>query len=182
MAAAVDAAADLLAEQGPHTLTVRQIAERAGVNHALLHRHFGTKDEIVRQALAARSAALAQDIRDTATEAGDTPHGSALSVAHVLDVLAQHPAYWTTLARVALDTPELAGRGTAPTTQLFAAALEEQGADPGRVAAAACLMLGWQVFGDFVVEVTGTSSEALDQHATTLLRTLLRPGGTPPYD
>ena len=39
------------------------MTERAGVNHALVHRHFGTKDEIVRQALVLRSQGVADRIR-----------------------------------------------------------------------------------------------------------------------
>ncbi|GAB2738544.1 TetR/AcrR family transcriptional regulator [Nocardioides pakistanensis] len=169
MAAAIEATVALLAEEGPRQLSVRRIAERAGINHALVHRHFGTKDEVVRRALEAQAVAVADDIRSRAQD-------GELTVVHVLEALAGHPAYWTTLARVALDAPELAGRGVAPTTQLFAAALDERGQGPGTAAAAACLMLGWRVFGDFVVEATGTTSEALDESAATLLRSLLRAG------
>lgn len=167
MAAAIEATVALLAEEGPRKLSVRQIAERAGVNHALVHRHFGTKDEVVRQALQAQAAAVADDIRARAQD-------GELTVVHVLEALAGHPMYWTTLARVALDAPELAGRGTAPTTELFAAALDERGPGLGAAAAAACLMLGWRVFGDFVVEATGARADALDESASTLLRSLLR--------
>lgn len=167
MTAVLDATVELLAEHGPRNLSVRQVAERAGVNHALVHRHFGTKDEIVRRALQAQSAAIADELRARS-------QGGGLTVVHALAVLAEHPAYWTTLARVVLDDPELAGAGTAPTTQLFSAAVEEHGGDVGTTAAAACLMLGWRVFEDFVVEAAGTTREELDQSVSTLLRTLLR--------
>jgi TetR/AcrR family transcriptional regulator, repressor for neighboring sulfatase len=166
MAAVLDATVALLAEAGPRTLSVRRVAERAGVNHALVHRHFGTKDEIVRRALEAQSAAVARDVRARSRDGG-------LDVVQVLEVLAQHPAYWTTLARVVLDDPELAGRGTAPTTDLFAAASRREGGEPGTTALAACLMLGRQVFGDFVVQATGTSSEDLDTDVSQLLQSLL---------
>lgn len=167
MTAVLDATVDLLAEVGPGTLSVRQIAERAGVNHALAHRHFGTKDEIVRQALRAQSTAIADEIRSTA-------QGAEVSVVQALKVLTDHPAYWTTLARVILDDPELAGQGTEPTTELFAAAVGEQGGDLGATGAAACLMLGWRAFGDFVVATTGTSRDELDQRVSGVMATLLR--------
>ena len=168
MKAVLDATVELLAEAGPRTLSVRQVADRAGVNHALVHRHFGTKDEIVRRALEVQSAAVAQDIRARSRD-------GELDVVQVLEVLADHPAYWTTLARVVLDDPELAGRGTAPTTELFATAARREGGDPGTTALAACLMLGRRVFGDFVVEATGTDPGDLDTDVSQLLRSLLGP-------
>ncbi len=48
MAAAVLAAAtDLFAERGPAATSIRDIAARSNVNHGLVFRHFGTKDQLV---------------------------------------------------------------------------------------------------------------------------------------
>jgi AcrR family transcriptional regulator len=44
------ATVELLAEQGPNVITLRQIAERAGVPHSLIVRHFGDKAGLIRQA------------------------------------------------------------------------------------------------------------------------------------
>ena len=41
------AARELFAAHGVDGVSVRQIAARAGVNHALVHRYFGAKDEMV---------------------------------------------------------------------------------------------------------------------------------------
>lgn len=49
MAALTEAAADLFAEHGVNGVTVRRIAEAAGVNHGLVHRHFGSKEELARR-------------------------------------------------------------------------------------------------------------------------------------
>jgi len=46
----LDATVDLLAEHGPDAVTVRQIADRAGVKHALIFRHFGDKAALVQAA------------------------------------------------------------------------------------------------------------------------------------
>lgn len=46
----LEATVDLLAEYGPGAVTVRQIAERAGVQHALIFRHFDDKAALVREA------------------------------------------------------------------------------------------------------------------------------------
>lgn len=47
VAAVMEAAADLFAERGPAATSIRDIAERAGVNHGLVFRHFGTKERLV---------------------------------------------------------------------------------------------------------------------------------------
>src|SRR5699024_1009968 len=41
------AAADLFAERGPAATSIRDIAARSRVNHGLVFRHFGTKDQLV---------------------------------------------------------------------------------------------------------------------------------------
>jgi AcrR family transcriptional regulator len=48
----IDAATVLFAERGPSAVTVRMIAERAGVNHGLVHHYFGSKQGLVRAVLA----------------------------------------------------------------------------------------------------------------------------------
>lgn len=48
IAAALKAAADLFAKNNPSQVSVREIAHRAGVSHALIHRYLGTKEEIFR--------------------------------------------------------------------------------------------------------------------------------------
>jgi TetR/AcrR family transcriptional regulator, repressor for neighboring sulfatase len=50
--AAIRAAASLFAETNPSKVSVRQIAARAGVSHALVHRYLGSKEEILREVLA----------------------------------------------------------------------------------------------------------------------------------
>lgn len=48
MAAAVlEAATDLFAERGPAATSIRDIASRSKVNHGLVFRHFGTKEQLV---------------------------------------------------------------------------------------------------------------------------------------
>jgi TetR/AcrR family transcriptional regulator, repressor for neighboring sulfatase len=41
------AAADLFAERGPAATSIRDIAARSKVNHGLVFRHFGTKEQLV---------------------------------------------------------------------------------------------------------------------------------------
>jgi len=45
--AILNAARELFAAHGVNAVTVRDVAAAAGVNHALVHRYFGTKEEMV---------------------------------------------------------------------------------------------------------------------------------------
>ena len=49
--ALLDAAERLLVEQGHAAITTRKLAERAGVNHGLVHYYFGSVDELLLQTL-----------------------------------------------------------------------------------------------------------------------------------
>lgn len=60
MAAVLEAATELFAEKGPDAVTVREVADRAGVNHALIHRHYGTKEELLRVVLAQALARMTE--------------------------------------------------------------------------------------------------------------------------
>jgi AcrR family transcriptional regulator len=60
-AAVLEAASELFAEKGPAATSIREVAARAGVNHGLLHRHFGSKSQLLAatlQQLADSAAAL----------------------------------------------------------------------------------------------------------------------------
>jgi AcrR family transcriptional regulator len=56
----LEAAEELFAEQGFSAVTVRAIAERAGVSHALVHRYLGSKEDIYRAVLVAEEEAILQ--------------------------------------------------------------------------------------------------------------------------
>lgn len=167
MAAVLAAATELLAESGPQDITVRRIAERAGVNHALAHRHFGTKEEIVRQALRAQADTVAEDL------AGHVERDT--DVAELMSVFANYPTYWRSLAHVALHDPTLAEQGAAPTTQLFVELLRKAGDEEAQVSAAvtASLMLGWLAFGDFVVTATAADRARTDRAVASAVSALL---------
>src|SRR5688572_28742666 len=115
--AVLTATSALVAERGPDGFTLRVIAARAGVNHALKHRHFGTKADVMEQMLAADAEAVVAAV----LESGLPTSGQAGAevVAELLDLLADRPSYWRTLVHAVLDSPEAALPGTASTTELF---------------------------------------------------------------
>jgi AcrR family transcriptional regulator len=44
----LDSAQELFAKRGPRAVTIRQVAEHAGVSHALVHKYCGCKDDLIR--------------------------------------------------------------------------------------------------------------------------------------
>lgn len=56
--ALLDAAVELFAERGPASVSIRDIARHAGVNHGLIHRHFGSKDDLLAEAIEVGSRSL----------------------------------------------------------------------------------------------------------------------------
>lgn len=56
--ALLGAAVELFAEHGPASVSIRDIARYAGVNHGLVHRHFGSKDELLAEAIEVGSFSL----------------------------------------------------------------------------------------------------------------------------
>lgn len=154
--AVLRAARGLLAERGPDGFSVRDIAARAQVNHALVHRHFGTKAGVLEQVLTDQAAAVANAVRGWQQDGSGDP-------AELLDLLSGQPAYWRTLAQTVLEAPDAAAPGTAATTAPFRR-LWESGTehDPERAAASAlagATTLGWLIFGAFMCEATGADAD-----------------------
>jgi AcrR family transcriptional regulator len=156
------ATSELVAERGPDGFSVREIAARAGVNHALVHRHFGTKADVLEQMLAADAEAVVAAV----VESGLPTRGPAGTevVAELLDLLAERPSYWRTLVHAVLDSPEAALPGTASTTELFSGLWRDgdaggdiDGAVPTSVAG--MTVLGWLIFGRFMTDATGADPE-----------------------
>jgi AcrR family transcriptional regulator len=151
MAAILDAAGELLVERSPREVTVRDVAERARVNHALVHRHFGTKDDLLRAVLVRRSEAFGRAAAEVGVDAES-----------ILPLLTQHADYWRILARFVLDAPNLltadlpAGSMVLARIGADASGGDRTAADAAVAAAVAgSLALGWAVFGAHLDEVLG---------------------------
>lgn len=152
-AAVIEAARDLIAERGPDGFSVRDVAARAEVNHALVHRHFGTKAEVLQQVLATEADLVAAAVERWRSSGSGTPE-------ELLRLLADYPSFWRALVHAVLEAPDVAVPGTAVTTELFASLW--RGLDPSRAASttvAASTVLGWIIFGSFMTETTGADPD-----------------------
>lgn len=173
-AAVLDATRELVAERGLDRFSVRDIAGRAGINHALVHRYFGTKAAVVEEMLADEAKSVADAIAQSGAVAGA---GLEEIVSGVLGVMAERPTYWRALAYAVLDEPDVAVPGTSRTTEMFSVLWA--GEDPNSsdaTAVAGVVTLGWLIFGSFVSESTKADPEHLRQRVVDLVCSLVAPG------
>lgn len=142
-------AADLFAERGPAATSLRDIAERSGVNAGLIFRHIGNKDAIVaavldylaEELMSARDAGASRDVIEASGERN-----------------------WKVIARSLLDGFDV-GRlqHRFPVVEQLVAAARQDHDDEysARVATAdaLALQLGWRLFGPFLKAATGLDVE-----------------------
>jgi AcrR family transcriptional regulator len=138
-------AADLFAERGPAATSLRDIADRSGVNAGLIFRHIGNKDAVV--------AAVLEYLAEDLASARDA--GASLEI-----IEARGERNWKVIARALLDGFDVARlQHRFPNIdQLVAAAREDHDDDyAARVATAdaLALQLGWRLFGPFLKAATG---------------------------
>lgn len=142
----IQAVMELLPDHPADVLSVRDIALRAGVNHGLVHRHFGSKEALIREAL-----------RRTNTQVhGADPFARGVT-AWSWALLRDRPEIARVLARMCLDGPHDLLPDAAPPPERMEqfvapvrAALARAGlddVDPYTVNALGCAtLLGWTVF------------------------------------
>lgn len=162
-AALVDAAADLLAEVGPRHAGLREIARRAGVNHGQVHHYFGSKDALIRAAM----AKLAADHYANATaRAGGGAVPPPLTVG-------EDDRYWQAVIRLVLDGQLDIARaevdqGISVPRRALEALAAAQGQDrpdidlQAQVAASTALQLAWAALEEFVFAVLGVADDDRD--------------------
>ncbi|MGQ0825708.1 MAG: helix-turn-helix domain-containing protein [Actinomycetota bacterium] len=162
-AALVAAGAELFAARGVSTVSVREIAERAGVNHGLVHHYFDSKDGLLAAILHDLARRSAADVDDSAAlyATGDAASRHGRIVASLL-LEARDPA--------AVQTEF-------PTIAALVARLEREGRADARerAAQAAAFVLGWKLYEPFIAAATGldvsdgTRTAILDRALTRLL-------------
>ncbi len=160
----VAATADLLGERAMR-VTTRDIAERAGVQTSLIHRHFGGKDGLVRAVLEQASAGYAAAVDETAT----ADEGFAVA----FDYLTTHPE---AIFAFALGEPGEDGHGFPGVARHIAQLQDEtdRGRDPRVTAIAAlALMAGWVGIERFARAAAGIDDLSIDELRAQVLEILL---------
>jgi AcrR family transcriptional regulator len=155
----IDALLRLLEERSVGDLSIRDVAAEAGVNHGLVHRYFGSKENLVREAIAWASA-RAHD------------RGGPGLTTRSFEVLRQNPRLPIVVARACLDGPH--DLLPAPPPQL----IEELTAPMKRLglpvdahvlnALGTAALLGWFVFRPLLAKGYGLPKDADAQLARLL--------------
>lgn len=153
--ALLSAANELFGLKGPDSVSVRDVASHAGVNHALLHRHFGSKERLLNEVLLDHAVVFR-----AAVSSAESAAQAALKMSAIA---ADRPAFTKILAQLLISghspadfsledggisrltrrhATETAGDRTADTAQL-------------EVAIAMALLFGWALFSPFLLHATG---------------------------
>jgi TetR/AcrR family transcriptional regulator, repressor for neighboring sulfatase len=170
MAAVLDAATALFAARGPASVSVRDLANAARVNHALVHRHFRSKQAVLRAVLE-RTATSVASIADRISDPRE-------GVKQLFAVTAEHENYCRALARAILDGEDPRKlqrdfptirkmiellRSRQPDHRIHSNQRDSIFASDARVVigATSALTLGWLLFEPFVLAATGLDKYAL---------------------
>lgn len=158
-AALIAAGTELFAEHGPDAVSLRTVAQHAGVNYGLVHRHFGTKEALLKAVTEPQLAGLKADL------AALPPGPPELVLGRVLAAVHKRDAYWRLLARAMLagkDPSEVQSEFPAAEWLLGWLSTPDgrsrlvDGVDPRQVLALMMATgLGWMVFEPFLRAVSG---------------------------
>ena len=170
--ALVSAATDLFAERGPAATSLRDVATRAGVNYGLIHQYIGTKDDLLRLVIERVSVETAQRVTagtSVSDLVADFVHGGATP-------------YLRMVGRALLDGQDPASlldhspAMTALVSQMMESAPPGTSSDEVAVQAVALmsLLMGWRLFGGFLMSAAGLGDRSADEVADELVAPALR--------
>ena len=164
------AARELFAARGVDGVSVRQIAAVAGVNHALVHRYFGTKSDMVAAILASETEAMSSMSRPEADEAE-----SLAALRAVLEhVLTERRTTLLLMLRAEIDglAPErlLDGAAARPLGLLQRWLAGHGAADTGADPQALAMVLGAAIFGLAALQPMLTVGAGLEDEDEDVVR------------
>lgn len=165
--ALIAAALSLVAERGAGSVSVRDIARLAGVNHGLVHRYFGSKDGLLREAVLRNTEVLNERILTAHRDSGYT--------LLAYEILRERPDLAKVGARCCLDGPqdlldlaapsaERLERGVEPVRRLLANLGAGEQLSPYVLNALGCAaLLGWFIFRPLLERGYNLPPDADDQ-------------------
>lgn len=160
----ISAAADLLGEVGPNAVTVRAIAQRAGVNHGLVHHYFGGKTHLLK-------AAMNQLVEEHQSFAKDRSGGDALPAPLAL---VDDQRYLRAVVRAVIDgETALAATEITSGVSIPRGVLEHLTASQGLnepdartkalVAMGMAMEMGWAALEPFIMAVLDVRDDEIDE-------------------
>lgn len=156
----ISAAADLLGEVGPQALSLRTVADRAGVNHGLIHHYFGGKSGLLR-------AAMTRLVQEHEVFAKERSHGNPVPAALALT---NDQRYLRAVVRSVLDDEmelaltELSAGVSVPRGALQHATAARHLDEPdietkAQVAAGMAMEMGWAALEPFLFAIVDVTTE-----------------------
>lgn len=154
----LDAAERLIAGRGVISVSVRDIADEAGVPHSAIYRYFENKEDVLRQVLKrGRDRQIAHD--EERRQAGRAAKG-------VVDwIMTANRCYYMAVARAAMEGQTASALGLNPEDSPARRSVKALQCDEpeagGRhdarvvVAAATALTVGWVVAEEWILEIAG---------------------------
>lgn len=157
-AAILESAAQLFSERGPAAASIRDIAARAQVNHGLIFRHFGNKEQLVAAVLNRGAEEMSALIN---------------AEAPLTEVATTGTRQLRVLARAMLDGYPIDQLQTSypAATRLYSEIRPQHPSDDSARLAAAhtiALLFGWQLFEPFLRSATGLSDLSQEELRTSL--------------
>ena len=157
--AVIEAATELFAERGPANVSIRELAARAGVNHGLIHRHFGSKDGLLQATMEQLAAGVADSIGP------DAPSESLADLLQTTFGATEDATHWKILARSILDgTPVSELQDEFPVVNRMLAAAARGASGPLSPNALVTLLLagglGLLLFEPYLREATGQQADS----------------------
>ena len=170
MAALIDATTALILERGV-SMSVREISQRAGVNHGLVHTYFGSKDAL----LAATFGAINERAGDELDDAGFPPPDLALR---------RDGELTRATARILLDIPgdPFPSHPVLPSWRRALATTHPDADDhelDERVLIATALGLGWSLFSAHFSRILDIEPEQLAAIERRVIEMIADIGGIP---
>ncbi len=93
--ALLDAALEIITEDGAKALTIREVARRAGVSHTAPYRHFADKDELIVAVVEQGFGLMQETIDRSKADANQDPISQfAASGTAYIEFALKHPAYY----------------------------------------------------------------------------------------
>ena len=142
-ASLIETAADLFAERGPRAVSVREVADAAGVNHGLVHHYFGSKAGLVTAVLDHLAREATEEINRHEPLAVFYAEGGAT---------ARHGRIVAHLLLEGSDPAEL--KSGFPGFEALIGRCRDEGMTPKdarrRAAQVVALVLGWQLFEPYL--------------------------------
>ena len=173
--ALIEAATALFSERGPAAVSVREIAKLAGVNHGLVHRHFGSKKGLLKAVV----NRLADDILE---QVGQTENEEELHVllGGVIGATSRRGAWLRILAWSILDgfaVDEIQDRFPLAERMLEAARRDSSNAldAEARVTLVMSVGLGMLLFAPFLRKATGQDMDQWAQTRKQIMTLVMRP-------